>query len=98
MSTMHPSLALDLERARLQVLSDLIALTKPRLVLMVLVTTVVGFYLGSGAYADYGLLCLTLVGTGLAAAGSMREWRGLGIGRFPVAGCSRSKHWHSAPH
>jgi protoheme IX farnesyltransferase len=71
MRTVDPSLTLDLERARLQVLSDLLALTKPRVVVMVLVTTVVGFYLGSDGYADYGLLFWTLLGTGLAAAGSL---------------------------
>lgn len=71
MSTIQPSITFDLERARLQVLSDLLSLTKPRVVVMVLVTTVVGFYLGSGGYADYGLLGWTLLGTGLAAAGSL---------------------------
>jgi protoheme IX farnesyltransferase len=71
MSAAQPSIALDLERARLQVLSDLLALTKPRVVIMVLITTVVGFYLGSGGFADYVLLSWTLVGTGLAAGGSL---------------------------
>jgi protoheme IX farnesyltransferase len=71
MSTVHPSITFELERPRLQVMGDLVALTKPRVVVMVLVTTVVGFYLGSGAYADYRLLCWSLFGTGLAAAGSL---------------------------
>jgi protoheme IX farnesyltransferase len=71
MSTVHPSLTFDLERARLQVLSDLVSLTKPRVVVMVLVTTAVGFYLGSGAELNFGRLCWTLLGTGVAAAGSL---------------------------
>lgn len=71
MSTVQPSITFALERARLQVASDLLSLTKPRVVVMVLVTTVVGFYLGVGGYADYVLLGWTLLGTGLAAAGSL---------------------------
>jgi heme O synthase-like polyprenyltransferase len=33
-------------RDRRQVVADLVALTKPRVVLMVLVTTLVGYYIG----------------------------------------------------
>ena len=50
--------------------ANFIALTKPRVVLMVLVTTFVGYYLGSPA-ADYRLLIPTLIGTALAAAGTL---------------------------
>jgi len=71
MRTAFPSIACELERPRLQVLGDLVALSKPRVVVMVLVTTVVGFYLGSGGNVDYGLLGWTLLGTGLSAAGSL---------------------------
>jgi protoheme IX farnesyltransferase len=49
---------------------DFLELTKPRVVLMVLVTTVVGFYLGSETPA-YGLLIETLIGTALAAGGTL---------------------------
>jgi protoheme IX farnesyltransferase len=50
---------------------DYIELAKPRVVLMVLITTGVGFYLGSGAMTDTLLLLPTLVGTALAAAGTL---------------------------
>ena len=51
--------------------ADFLALTKPRVVLMVLVTTTVGFYLGSwGGVAGLRLLH-TLLGTALAAAGTI---------------------------
>jgi protoheme IX farnesyltransferase len=52
-------------------LADFALLTKPRVVLMILVTTSVGFYLGSPGAPDYGILLHTLIGTGLAAAGTM---------------------------
>jgi protoheme IX farnesyltransferase len=52
-------------------LSALIALTKPRIALMVLVTVAVGFLLGtSGGSIAFGKLALTLVGTGLVAGGA----------------------------
>jgi protoheme IX farnesyltransferase len=50
---------------------DFLALTKPRVVLMVLVTTVVGYHLGSAGEADYLRLLHTLIGTALAAAGTL---------------------------
>jgi protoheme IX farnesyltransferase len=50
-------------------LADYVTLTKPRVVVMVLVTTFVGYYLGSDRPTV--LLLHTLVGTGLAAAGTM---------------------------
>ena len=50
---------------------DFWELTKPRIVSMVLITTFVGFYLGSLGRPDYLLLLHTLVGTGLAAAGTL---------------------------
>lgn len=50
---------------------DFVELTKPRIVLMVLVTTAAGFYLGSFE-ANLALkLAGTLLGTGLAAAGTL---------------------------
>ena len=52
-------------------MTDYLALTKPRVVLMVLVTTAVGFYLGSWGAPVCWLLLRTLVGTGLAAAGTI---------------------------
>lgn len=49
---------------------DFFELTKPRVVLMVLLTTVVGFHLGSETPA-YALLIETLIGTALAAGGTL---------------------------
>ncbi len=46
-------------------------LTKPRVVLMVLVTTAVGYRLGSAGTADWVRLLQTLAGTALAAAGTL---------------------------
>jgi len=60
-----------LPRARARVLGDLVALTKPRVVLMVLITTVVGYYVGLVGGADYGRLAALLVGTALAAGGTL---------------------------
>lgn len=50
---------------------DFVALTKPRVVLMVLVTTTVGFYLGSAGSPNWSCLLLTLLGTSLAAGGTV---------------------------
>lgn len=45
-------------------------LTKPRILVMVLVTTTLGFLLGSGAHGSFGLLLLTLVGVGSSTGGA----------------------------
>ncbi len=50
---------------------DFVTLTKPRVVLMVLVTTAVGYRLGSVGTSDWVRLLQTLVGTALAAAGTL---------------------------
>lgn len=50
---------------------DFLALTKPRVVLMVLVTTSVGFYLASDGAPDWLRLLSTLLGTALAAGGTI---------------------------
>jgi len=60
-----------LPRERSRVAADLIALTKPRVVLMVLVTTVVGYYVGLTGAPDYLRLVHLLVGTMLAAGGTL---------------------------
>ena len=52
-------------------IGDYLALAKPRVVLMVLVTTLVGYYLGSAGTPRLGPLLQTLVGTALAAAGTL---------------------------
>lgn len=50
---------------------DFFELAKPRVVLMVLITTFVGFYLGSEPVPNYLILLQTLVGTALAAGGTL---------------------------
>jgi protoheme IX farnesyltransferase len=69
----HPGevIVAGLPRARAQVIADLVSLTKPRVVLMVLVTTVVGYYVGLAGAPDYARLLALLVGTSLAAGGTL---------------------------
>jgi len=50
--------------------SDFFELTKPRITFMVLLATVVGFYMGSGENLQTLLLLHTVLGTGLVAAGA----------------------------
>ncbi len=50
--------------------ADFLELTKPRVTSLVLVTTLVGFYLGSKSSLDIVLLLNTLLGTALVAAGT----------------------------
>jgi len=50
---------------------DFFELTKPRIVLMVLITAFVGYYAGSGRVPDYLQLLQTLIGTALAAGGTL---------------------------
>lgn len=51
-----------------QTLSDYIALTKPRITLLVLVTTAAAFWIAAKESFSLGLFAITLVGTGLASA------------------------------
>lgn len=51
-------------------LADFLELTKPRVTTLVLVTTLVGFYLGSNGALDIVLLLNALLGTALVAAGT----------------------------
>ena len=60
--------ALTLPRGRI---SDYFELTKPRVVLMVLVTTLAGFYLGGRAGFDVTLALNLLAATALAAGGTL---------------------------
>jgi len=60
-----------LARDRRRVAADLVALTKPRIVAMILVTTVVGYYVGLPSVPDYARLLHLLIGTLLAAGGSL---------------------------
>jgi protoheme IX farnesyltransferase len=52
-------------------LADYVELAKPRIVLMVLVTAFVGFYLGSEQVPHYLTLVQMLIGTALAAGGTL---------------------------
>jgi len=58
-------------RARGRVVADFAALAKPRVVLMILVTTAVGYYVGLTRAADWARLLHLLVGTALAAGGTL---------------------------
>ncbi|MGH7393861.1 MAG: heme o synthase, partial [Candidatus Rokuibacteriota bacterium] len=58
-------------RDRRQVLADLVALTKPRVVVMVLVTTLVGYYAALAGTPDYARMLHLLLGTLLAAGGTL---------------------------
>jgi heme o synthase len=58
-------------RDRRQVASDLVALTKPRVLVMVLVTTLVGYDVGLTGSADYVRMIHLLIGTLLAAGGTL---------------------------
>jgi len=50
--------------------ADFLELTKPRITLLVLVTTLVGFYMGAGDGLRSWLIVHTLIGAGLLAAGA----------------------------
>jgi protoheme IX farnesyltransferase len=51
-------------------IADFTELTKPRITLLVLITTLVGFYMGSRGEIDFLLLFHAIVGTGLVAGGA----------------------------
>lgn len=50
---------------------DYLELTKPRIVVMVLITTAAGFYLGAQGSPDYLVLLHTLTGTALTCGGTL---------------------------
>lgn len=58
-------------RDRRQVTTDLVALTKPRVVLMVLVATLVGYHVGRPGAPDWALIIHLVIGTALAAGGTL---------------------------
>jgi protoheme IX farnesyltransferase len=64
-------IVVPLVRDRRRVLSDLVTLTKPRVVLMILVTTLVGYYVGLVGAPDWTRLLHLAVGTVLAAGGTL---------------------------
>jgi heme o synthase len=59
---------LDIPKEEPGIVADFMALTKARLSLLVLITTFVGFCMGSGMSIDWLLLVHTLVGTALVTA------------------------------
>src|SRR3989442_2983147 len=58
-------------RSRRQVATDLLSLTKPRVVVMILVTTLVGYYVGLLGAPDYVRMLHLILGTVLAAGGTL---------------------------
>ena len=56
--------------ARRAAVADYVELTKPRITLMVMLTTMVGFVMGSAAHVRLAGLVAVLIGTGLVAAGA----------------------------
>jgi len=64
--TADTSIAFARERA-----SGYYELTKPRVLTMVLITTLAGFYMGSGAEFDFAIALKLLAGTALAAGGTL---------------------------
>lgn len=65
------SYALPAGEVRRRALYDYFELTKPRVVAMVLVTTAVGYYVGARDGVPLVAFFYTLLGTGLAAAGTL---------------------------
>ena len=70
MSSSTGQLILNLSRSRAR-MADYLELAKPRVVLMILFSTLTGILLGSGRMVNPILVLNTLLGTALAAAGSM---------------------------
>jgi heme o synthase len=64
-------IAVAVPRDRYRVACDLVALTKPRVLLMVLATTLVGYFVALSGPADYLRVAHLLVGTLLAAGGTL---------------------------
>ena len=50
--------------------ADFLELTKPRITVLVVATTLVGFYVGAHRAISFALLCHTLLGTALVASGA----------------------------
>ena len=66
----------EVEKPRFGFLRDLIELVKARLTLLVLLTTAVGFYVGSEGPINWTRLLQTVLGTAAAAAGAaaLNQW------------------------
>src|SRR4029077_14881860 len=70
-TTVSEVIVASLARDRRQVATDLVALTKPRVVVMIVVTTLVGYYVGLAGAPDYVRMLHLIVGTLLAAGGTL---------------------------
>jgi protoheme IX farnesyltransferase len=70
MSAQQPAVREAAARQRAEYVADLVELTKPRITFLVLVTTLVGFYMGSTRGLNLLLLLHTILGTGLVASGA----------------------------
>ncbi len=70
MTSRTETLVIASDRVRRRAL-DFLELTKPRVIVMILLTTLVGFYLGSQGEPDYLGLLRTLIGTALAGGGTL---------------------------
>jgi heme o synthase len=64
-------IAASIARDRRQVAVDLLALTKPRVVVMIVVTTLVGYYVALAGAPDYVRMLHLIIGTVLAAGGTL---------------------------
>ncbi len=71
MTTPHTATALCWPVSQPRRIADFLTLTKPRVILMVLITAAVGFYLGSSGDVDTLRMVQTLIGTALAAGGTV---------------------------
>src|SRR5690349_24248709 len=60
---------LELTRRRVR-MGDFVELTKPRITFLVLITTLVGFYMGSQDGLNFALLFHAILGTALVASGA----------------------------
>lgn len=58
------------KRSRKDLMSAYISLTKPRILVMVLVMTAAGFYLGAKGVFSFNTLLITLLGTALSSGGA----------------------------
>jgi protoheme IX farnesyltransferase len=70
MSARQPAIRATAARQRADQIVDFIELTKPRITFLVLITTLVGFYMGSRDSLNLVLLLHAIIGTGLVASGA----------------------------
>ncbi len=67
---------LGLTRGRTESMRDYVELTKPRITLLILICTAVGYWLGCGASFHWTILAHALLGTALLASGTsaLNQW------------------------